>query len=58
MSNKSKLHRVKKPAPEFKSRYLKLDLLRLAILKKYGTKEQFQIGLQKTITINRSVINS
>lgn len=55
--NADELSLKKTPAQEIKMRFLKIDMIRLSVTKKYNNKADYHLFLQRAITNNRSVIN-
>jgi hypothetical protein len=48
----------KTPHPELKLKFLKIDMIRLSVLRNVISRERYQDILNKSITDNRNVINS
>jgi hypothetical protein len=55
--NADELRLRKTPPQELKMRFLKIDMIRIAVIKKYKNKEVYYMVLQNSITHNRRTIN-
>ena len=58
MEYNSENMKFKTPPAHLKSKYLKIDMIRVSILKEFIFKNNYFIVFQKAITERRTIINS